>query len=152
MGRPRRRPASGAMTTTAQWEPPTALVSVSGSTNAVSAHLCASCGADLAGRRRNVRFCDKRCTKRAARGMAPAGRRATRYTVALSHPTYSVEPCPKCGHPEADGGACADCGWTLPRPGTPGGWPLHPAGTVHGPMYGNAAGRPAGRPASPAPQ
>ena len=49
--------------------------------------------------------------------------------------TLYVEPCPKCSFPEADGGYCAACGWSLPRPGTPGGWPIHPAGTVAGRLF-----------------
>lgn len=35
----------------------------------------------------------------------------------LYHPRYSVEPCPRCEHPEADGGYCnpedGGCGWTM---------------------------------------
>lgn len=109
-----------------------AFVAVSGTGNQLTAHACRSCGASLAGRRANVMFCDKRCQKRAERGMPAAGPRRAAWTVPLAHPSWSVEPCPKCEFPEADGGACANCGWTLPRPGTSGGWTLHPAGTVHG--------------------
>lgn len=29
-----------------------------------------------------------------------------------AHPSYVIEPCPACGHPEADGGYCEECGWT----------------------------------------
>lgn len=44
---------------------------------------------------------------------APARRR---YATPLAHPSYSIEPCPACGFPEADGGYCAECGWSLPHP------------------------------------
>jgi ribosomal protein L32 len=93
---------------------------------------CAVCGAPLSHAR--AKFCGSRCKQRsyAGLGAAPVVRR---YSVPLTHPGWSVEACPKCGYPEADGGACADCGWTLPRPGRPGGWTLHPAGTLHGPVY-----------------
>lgn len=30
------------------------------------------------------------------------------------HPTYSIEPCPACQWPEADGGYCPACGWSAP--------------------------------------
>ncbi len=37
-----------------------------------------------------------------------------RYTTPLTHPTWSIEQCPNCGFPEADGSYCPDCGWSLP--------------------------------------
>jgi predicted nucleic acid-binding Zn ribbon protein len=97
--------------------------------------LCALCGTPIdAGMFGTRRYCSGRCKTRAARGQPamPAPPKVRRYSVPFTHPGWSVEPCPKCGFPESDGGACEDCGWTLPRPGTPGGWTLHPAGTVHG--------------------
>lgn len=39
----------------------------------------------------------------------PAPRK--RWVTKLMHPSYVVEECPVCGFPEADGGACAECGW-----------------------------------------
>jgi hypothetical protein len=36
-----------------------------------------------------------------------------KWTTKLVHPTYSIEPCPNCDFPEADGGYCPDCGWTV---------------------------------------
>lgn len=35
-----------------------------------------------------------------------------RYTVPVTHPAYSVAPCPNCKFPEAEGGFCPECGWT----------------------------------------
>jgi hypothetical protein len=121
--------------TTAYKVPATAVVRVSALTVTPTAPSCGSCGASLAIRRAGTKFCDSRCRKRAKRGMAPAEKPVRRYSTPLAHPTYCVEPCPRCGFPEADGGACKDCGWMLPWPGTPGGWALHPAGTMHGPVY-----------------
>ena len=95
--------------------------------------FCALCGTDIAAMRAGTIYCTPRCAKRASRGMAPAPKVRT-YGTTLAHPGYSVERCPRCDFPEADGGYCAACGWTLPRPGTPGGWTLHPAGSVHGPI------------------
>jgi len=34
------------------------------------------------------------------------------WSVPLAHPSYSIEPCPNCQYPEADGGYCPECGWT----------------------------------------
>ena len=42
---------------------------------------------------------------------------ATRLAVAIAHPTYTIEPCPRCGYPEADGGYCPECGTTTHRKG-----------------------------------
>ena len=36
-----------------------------------------------------------------------------RWTVQPAHPGYVIEPCPKCGFPEADGGHCSECGYTF---------------------------------------
>jgi hypothetical protein len=109
------------------------VVAVSDAPMPGTGRICASCGADLTARRANVKFCSGRCQKRSERGMPPAGPRKASHSVPLAHPSYSIERCPRCDFPEADGGACANCGWTLPRPGTRGGWTLHPAGTIHGP-------------------
>lgn len=35
-----------------------------------------------------------------------------RWSVPLSHPSYSIEECPNCGFPEFDGGYCPECGLT----------------------------------------
>jgi ribosomal protein L32 len=114
----------------------TVLPTVSGAQTGLVGRVCVICGASIAAHRAGTKFCGSACRSRAydqRSGRRPAaGPRAQRYSAALTHPTYSVESCPKCGFPEADGGACANCGWTLPRPGTQGGWTLHPAGTVHG--------------------
>jgi hypothetical protein len=99
---------------------------------------CGQCGAPIArGMRATRKWCSRRCETRHARGQpaTPAPPKTRTYGTTLTHSGYSVEQCPQCNFPEADGGACAACGWTLPRPGRPGGWPLHPAGTVHGPVY-----------------
>jgi hypothetical protein len=37
-----------------------------------------------------------------------------RFTAKLAHPTYSIEQCPNCEFPEADGGYCPECGWSKP--------------------------------------
>jgi len=37
-----------------------------------------------------------------------------RWSTKLAHPTYVIEPCPRCTFPEADGGYCAECGWSAP--------------------------------------
>jgi hypothetical protein len=37
-----------------------------------------------------------------------------RFSTPLAHPSYSIEPCPNCRFPEADGGYCPECGWSLP--------------------------------------
>jgi hypothetical protein len=103
---------------------------------------CASCGKSLADRHALTRYCDDRCKKRSQRGMPAVAPRRARWTVPLAHPQYSVERCPGCDFPEADGGACGNCGWTLPRPGTVGGRSLHPAGSLSGPTDGpHARGR-----------
>lgn len=51
-------------------------------------------------------------------GVSPAleGIRSQRrkYTTPLTHPQYSIEQCPNCEFPEADGGYCPDCGWSKP--------------------------------------
>ena len=44
---------------------------------------------------------------------AAALKRRKKWTVPLSHPGYSIEPCPKCGYPEAEG-VCPECGWSAP--------------------------------------
>ena len=95
---------------------------------------CEVCGADIATMRAGTKYCGNRCSKRAQAGLgAPPPVKS--YGTALAHPTYNVERCPRCDFPEADGGYCPSCGWSLPRPGTPGGWPLHPAGSLHGPVW-----------------
>jgi hypothetical protein len=108
-----------------------------------SAAACEVCGADIATMRTGTKYCGSACRSRSydqrtrrypGTGPSPV----KNYGTALVHPGYSVERCPRCDFPEADGGYCAACGWTLPRPGTPGGWPLHPAGTVHGPSINGA--------------
>lgn len=38
------------------------------------------------------------------------------WNVPLAHPSYSIEQCPNCEFPEADGGYCENCGWSLPHP------------------------------------
>jgi hypothetical protein len=48
-----------------------------------------------------------------------------KYSTKLAHPQYSIEPCPNCLFPEADGGHCPDCGWTRPVEKLP-------ANSVHG--------------------
>jgi hypothetical protein len=112
--------------------PPTAVVTRTRAGTSPRPAACEVCGTDIATMRAGTKFCSHRCQVRASRGMgAPPPVR--NYGTALTHPGYSVERCPRCDFPEADGGYCLACGWTLPRPGTPGGWPLHPAGTVHGP-------------------
>lgn len=63
---------------------------------------------------------------------AATGRVGHSWGTPRTHPGYTVEPCPKCGYPEADGGYCPDCGASCPRPGTRGGQPLYPPGTRHG--------------------
>lgn len=119
---------------------PTALPTVSGGPAGSEGRSCAICGVPLTGFRASARYCSSACRARAydrRTGRRPAtGTRITGWHVPLAHPTYAVEPCPRCGFPEADGGACASCGWTLPRPGTPGGWHLYTAGTVCGPVRG----------------
>jgi hypothetical protein len=40
-----------------------------------------------------------------------------RYSTRRVHPTYTVEICPVCDFPEADGGYCPECGWMQPVPG-----------------------------------
>lgn len=42
--------------------------------------------------------------------------REKRWHTRLTHPSYRVlyDACPKCGFPEAEGGYCPECGWTLP--------------------------------------
>lgn len=40
--------------------------------------------------------------------------RGQAWTAHLSHPTWSIEKCPKCGFPEAEGGFCPNCHWTAP--------------------------------------
>ena len=42
-----------------------------------------------------------------------------KWETKLSHPTYSIEACPQCEFPEAEGGYCPECGWTLYRPTCP---------------------------------
>ena len=42
-----------------------------------------------------------------------------KWSARLAHPTYSIEPCPNCEFPEADGGYCEDCGWTRYEPTCP---------------------------------
>jgi hypothetical protein len=120
-------------------EPPPAVTGSSGPGMAPVARFCAHCGTAIdAGMFGTRRYCDERCRARHRRGLPVVARTVTRrtYTVALAHPSYSIEPCPKCGYPEGDGGWCPDCGWTLPPPGTPGGWTLHRPGGVTGPIRG----------------
>ena len=52
--------------------------------------------------------------------------KAPQWTVPLCHRSYSIEPCPRCGFPEADGGHCEECGWSLPLPSGLGGKPEAP--------------------------
>jgi predicted RNA-binding Zn-ribbon protein involved in translation (DUF1610 family) len=110
------------------------------STGSENLRFCGSCGAPIDARRKGTKFCSPRCAKRAATGLPPAPK-VHRYSIPLCHPGYCVEPCPKCAFPEADGGYCADCGWTRPLPGIPGGEILHLEGTCHGPTYGERAPR-----------
>lgn len=37
----------------------------------------------------------------------------------LAHPAFSIEACPNCEFPEADGGYCENCGWTKYEPSCP---------------------------------
>jgi len=39
-------------------------------------------------------------------------RPTAKWGTRLSHPTFSVETCPNCAFPEADGGYCPECGWS----------------------------------------
>lgn len=41
-----------------------------------------------------------------------------RWTTKLAHPGWALaaDQCPNCGFPEAEGGYCPECGWTLPHP------------------------------------
>jgi hypothetical protein len=41
-----------------------------------------------------------------------------KWAVKLDHPSWSLpaDHCPKCDYPEAEGGWCANCGWSLPKP------------------------------------
>jgi len=39
--------------------------------------------------------------------------------VKLAHPAFSIEACPNCEFPEADGGYCENCGWTKYEPSCP---------------------------------
>jgi len=45
-------------------------------------------------------------------------RKPPRWTAKLDHPTWALlaDKCPACEYPEAEGGWCANCGWTLPHP------------------------------------
>lgn len=94
---------------------PTPSVTVRGGVDAPVGHSCALCRADISALRAGARFCSTRCRVRAQRGM-PAPTQARAYGARLAHPGYVVEPCPACGYPEADGGWCADCGWTITSP------------------------------------
>lgn len=44
---------------------------------------------------------------------ATAKPKPRKYTAERGHPSYIIEPCPKCDFPEADGGYCPDCGQTF---------------------------------------
>lgn len=46
----------------------------------------------------------------------PAPRK--KWVTKLTHPTYQLiaDICPQCGFPEAEGGYCEECGWSLPHP------------------------------------
>ena len=52
---------------------------------------------------------------------ASAPRPRRKFTTKLTHPTFSVEWCPReeCGFPEAEGGYCPECGWMRPIPSCP---------------------------------
>lgn len=41
-----------------------------------------------------------------------------RWKAKLDHPSWAlcVDQCPRCEYPEAEGGWCANCGWSLPDP------------------------------------
>lgn len=40
------------------------------------------------------------------------------WPVQLQHPSWSLiaDQCPRCSFPEAAGGYCEACGWSLPHP------------------------------------
>ncbi len=52
-------------------------------------------------------------------------KKTRKYSTKLAHSQYSIEPCPNCLFPEADGGYCPECGWTRPVDRLP-------ANSVHG--------------------
>ncbi len=104
---------------------------------------CGSCGASLATYRAGTRYCSSACRSRAydrrtGRHPGAGPRQAKR---AIPWPEWGIEPCPRCRYPSADGGYCPACGWSLPRPGTPGGWALHPAGSLSGPVFTSGRAR-----------
>jgi hypothetical protein len=41
-----------------------------------------------------------------------------KWRTKLAHPSFQIvgDECPNCGFPEAEGGYCEECGWTLPPP------------------------------------
>ncbi len=55
----------------------------------------------------------------------PVQKKTRKYSTKLAHPQYSIEPCPNCFFPEADGGHCPECGWTRPVE-------KQPANSIHG--------------------
>jgi hypothetical protein len=50
--------------------------------------------------------------KRAKAALDEVRKKRKGWATKLVHPTYSIEPCPNCDFPEADGGYCPECGWT----------------------------------------
>lgn len=56
--------------------------------------------------------------ERAAADPSPSPRPTKKWNTRLVHPTYQIvgDECPNCDFPEAEGGYCPECGWSLPHP------------------------------------
>jgi len=58
-----------------------------------------------------VKFVDVSFDEEPAAAADPSKAPRRSYHTKLAHPGYSIEPCPACGFPEADGASCDECGW-----------------------------------------
>ena len=120
-----QRPANGGQMTETPNETAGALVRVLSGKSPCTGR-CGHCGKALS--RQGARWCSDKCRMRAARGLPVETAKPKAWAVPLVHAAYSIEPCPVCGFPEADGGHCEACGWTATDS-------IYPEGSCVGPRY-----------------